>query len=74
MHRCRQRVLLSQNLHALDLSIRLARVDLLPRLSNRLQHCLVGEVRLGDHGGGLRVEGDVVGFHTCLRQLAQNTA
>ena len=48
-----KRHLLSLNLHTPDLAVRLSRIDLLARLCDRLEHCLVLERRLGDDGGGL---------------------
>lgn len=46
-------------------TIDLARVDLLARLRNLLQDRLEGEIRTGDHGGGLALEADFVGLDAC---------
>jgi hypothetical protein len=53
---------LLQNLHTLDLPIRLTSINLLPRLLDSLEHGLVVQLWGGDDGCGLGVEGDVVGF------------
>jgi hypothetical protein len=60
--------LLGQNLNTLDFSVRLAGINLLARLRDRLQNGLVREGGLCDDGGGLCVEGDIVGFNACGRE------
>jgi len=53
------------DLNALGDAIRLARVDLLARLGNRLQDLVVREALVGDDGGRLALKRDLVGLDTC---------
>ena len=50
-------------------TIDLARVDLLARLGDLLQHRLEGKVRAGDDGGGLVLEADFVRLDACCVRL-----
>jgi hypothetical protein len=59
---------LLNQLNRFSLPIRLARINLLPRLLDRFEDCFVGEVGRGDDGCRLGVEGDVVGFYACEYQ------
>ena len=63
-------LLLSQ-LDALDLAVGLAGVDLLAGLLDGAQHGLVGERGVCDDSGELRIEGDIVGLHTCFGGVCQ---
>ena len=58
------------DLYALGDAVRLAGVDLLARLGDGLEDLLVRERGLGDDGGGLALEGDVVALDTCVCMLA----
>lgn len=55
----------SSDLDALRDAVGLARVDLLARLGDGREHLLVGQVVLGNDGGGLALEGDLVRLDAC---------
>lgn len=55
----------SRHLDALLNTVRDALVDLLARLGDGAQHGGVLEGRLGDDGGGLALEGDLVALDAC---------
>ncbi len=55
------------DLYALDDAVGLACVDLLARLGDGLEDLLVRERGLGDDGGGLALEGNVVALDACTR-------
>jgi len=58
----RSSLVLGQNLNTLNFTIRLASINLLPRLLDSLQHGLVIQIWSSDDGCGLRIQGDIVGL------------